>query len=174
MRWLRDAAVKVHGGISTAADELPRSTKIVLALMCTLFVVGFAVVQGQSSRIGEQTDRLDDQAHKIQEGRQLGSKVTCAFGSALAEAGRASISMGIAPITTERQRRYEAFLVAHGRPTFEQRVAAAKIAGKAYVTAIAQRVEKQTGAKGLVIRKGPRAGTLNCKAVAAATLRGAK
>lgn len=95
------------------------------------------------------------------EGRRLGSGVTCAFGGAIANAGRQVLMSAPEPQTPD-QKRFEAFLVRNGYPPFAERQAAAKVAGRLYVASIAAEVEKQTGLRSVVVKKGPRAGTLDC------------
>lgn len=94
-------------------------------------------------------DELNEQGKQQREGRRLGVTVTCAFGGALAEAGR-NVLTRYARNDAERQ--------------------AGVKAGRLYTDDIAAAVVREllktqppVRIRGLVIRKGPRAGTLDCE-----------
>lgn len=101
---------------------------------------------------------IDRQTGQINEGRKVSSDAVCAFGSALAEAGRAVFDAAAAPPKDARARRFERELERIGYPPRDQRQGG----GQAYVDNIALRVATQTGIKGLVVKTGPNAGQLNC------------
>lgn len=93
-------------------------------------------------------DELTQQGEQQREGRRLGVTVTCAFGGALAEAGRNVLT---------RYARNDA------------EVEAGRKAGKLYTDDIAAAVEREliktqppVRIRHLVIEEGPRAGTLDC------------
>jgi hypothetical protein len=88
-------------------------------------------------------------------GRRLALGVTCAFGSAISEAGRRTIgnAMPLPPGV-------EALLEAHGFPSFGERRAQAQIASNEYVAAISAAVERQVGRKGDGLVRPD--GTLDC------------
>lgn len=95
---------------------------------------------------------------EVQDGRRVSSDAVCAFGSALAEAGRAILDASAAPPKDARARRFERELERLGYPPRKLRQGA----GQAYIDSIATRVAAQTGVKGLVVKTGPTAGRLDC------------
>lgn len=99
---------------------------------------------------------------RINEGRALALNVICAYGSAISEAGREVIAGSAREPLTPREKLFERNLQRLGYPPLGQRRQAARLGGAAYVENINRRVEERTGIEGLVIRKGPRAGSLNC------------
>lgn len=111
-----------------AAPPITRRLATILAVLLTLAFMGIAYLG----------DRQND---RINEGRKVSHRAVCAFGGAIAEAGRVILD------------------TASGRPAG---------AGQAYVDDIARRVEQQTGITGLIVKRGPKAGTLNCDRLQAA------
>ena len=97
-----------------------------------------------------------------QEARRLAVGATCAFGGAVAEAGRRVITSSAVPPKSDRARRFNRPLESEGYPPLAERRDAAEIAGRAYVESIARAVEEQTGLKDLVVETGPDAGKLDC------------
>ncbi len=99
---------------------------------------------------------------RTNEGRAVAAGIVCAFGSAIAEQGRGVINQSAMAPKTAQQRRFIRNLERMGYPSLDERVEAAKLGAQAYVDGIAAKVEQQTGITGLVIKRGEKAGTLDC------------
>lgn len=150
------------GGAESPAQTfatIEQLRRVVYAVVAIALIVIVGVSVGWYVVGRESTQRATD----IQESRKIATGVMCAFGSALADAGRATISGGdIQPPVFARN------LERLGLPPKSVRVAGAKTAGAAYVTAIVAAVEQQTGIKGFVRKDG----TLDCAKLQRATVAG--
>lgn len=94
------------------------------------------------------------------EGRRIGSAVTCAAVSAVIDAGRATIKAG----AIVRPREFAEALQELGLPSPDTRRALAAAAAQQYATAISRAVVEQSGVQGLVRDDG----TLDCARLRAA------
>lgn len=122
-----------------------RLVRLLLFLAAAYFAAGGYLVDRQNAKtaavirdVAAQTARIDAQNDRINEGRKVSHSAVCAFGGAIAEAGRSIL---------------DDEATAGRRP---------RGAGQAYIDNIARRVELQTGIRGLVVQSGARAGTLDC------------
>lgn len=88
------------------------------------------------------------------EGRRAGLDVTCALGSGVIEAGRATISSGAASNKDPHMRRFLKELEKLGYPPRRVRERQAKLAAEAYARQIARVVERASGVKGIVRQNG--------------------
>jgi hypothetical protein len=96
---------------------------------------------------------------KVQDGRRLGTTITCAATSAVIEAGRTTLKNS----ATIKPRELEINLMRLGLPRQKARELAANAAASAYARHISQAVADQAGRTGKnVVRKD---GTLDCVAL---------
>lgn len=85
-----------------------------------------------------------DAVNEVQQGRRIGSRISCAALSAVAQEGRKVLSGSAQGLSGP----FERFLEAHGYPPRSVREKAARRAGEAYVRDISQRVEQAVGHRG--------------------------
>lgn len=93
----------------------------------------------------------------VQEGRRVGTNVTCSATSAIIDAGRDTLKNS----ATIRPTKFEENLVKLGLPRVKARKAAADEAAKRYGQSIATAVAQQTGRDDIVRADG----SLDCKAL---------
>jgi hypothetical protein len=137
--------------------ELRLSRRIFYAY--ALLLVG-VVVAGYGAY--HATSRVGDNYNEVQAGRRLSLSIICAFGGAVAEAGREVISHSVPTPVTPEQKAQNRALIKLGFPSYKERQEAAKLGGQLYVQSLSNKVEERTGITGLVVKKGPNAGSLNC------------
>jgi hypothetical protein len=113
-----------------------------LIVVCTLLFFGW---RGQANLLDEQRD-----------GRRQAVDITCAAVTAVIDAGRATITGGDAQLGSPE---FIANLERLGYPPKAVREKQAEQAAEAYASFISQRVEKLTGAQGVVNADG----SLNCR-----------
>lgn len=119
-------------------------------MLCAVGLAGYASITAS-----RQTD-------KIQEGRKVGSSLTCGVGSALTDGGQrfvaAQASNSLPPKLAE-------FLKHYGYPTKAQRRQQAGLAAAAYVQFIRQSIVDQVGekARGIVVSDGHGAVRFDCR-----------
>lgn len=143
--------------------------KIVGGGFATLFVAFSLIAIVSYSLTQDQADTSKTALHAVEQvqlGRKLSLGVTCAVQSAIAQAGRETITASVQKKPPPAQ---EAAFERLGFPPFAARKKAAKDQANTYVQSISASIDAQVGrtGDGLIRQKGKLAGTIDCKRLAA-------
>lgn len=121
-------------------------------VVVALALAGLAVVQAAAS-----ATRAQDAIDRVEEGRKVGSAITCAATSAVIDAGRTTIKAG----AYVRPKEFADALEDLGLPPETTRKRFAAIAADAYARNVSRAVLSGSGVRGVVRPDG----TLDCKAL---------
>lgn len=135
----------------------PRNLQWLIVAFLSLVVVAVALAGVAVVRASQSATDAEDAIERVEDGRKVGSAITCSATSAVIDAGRTTIKAG----AYVRPREFARALEDLGLPPQTTRERYAALAADAYARNVSRAVLSESGVRGVVREDG----TLDCAAL---------